>query len=109
MVFFVKIVIAVVVILAASELSKRNVTWAAILLAMPIVLLTSFTIVWEETHDSQLISRLIQETLLFIIPVIPFLFLFSWMLKSNLSYYLSLLISCIAIIIVTLIIQKFFN
>ena len=109
MAFFVKIIIAVIVIVAASELSKRSVTLAAILLAMPIVLFTSFTIIWEETHDPQIISRLTHETLMFILPVIPFLFLFSWLLKANLNYYFSLSISCIGIAFATLIVQKFFH
>ena len=71
--YLLKIIIAVAIIVAASELSKKSVTLAAILLAMPIVLFASFTIIWEESHDVQKIATLTHETVLFILPVIPFL------------------------------------
>jgi hypothetical protein len=109
MAFIIKTIIAVMIILAASELSKRNVTWAAILLAMPIVLFTSFTIIWEESRNIKLISDLTYETLIFILLVIPFLFLFSLMLKANISFYISMTISSIGITIVTLLAHKFFS
>ena|SRR5210317_374716 len=105
--YLLKIIIAVAIIVAASELSKKSVTLAAILLAMPIVLFSSFTIIWEESHDAQKIATLTHETVLFILPVIPFLFLLSWLLKNNFNYYLSLSISCIGIGIATFIVQKF--
>ena len=109
MAFIIKTIIAVMIILAASELSKRNVTWAAILLAMPIVLFTSFTIIWEESRNIKLISDLTYETLIFILLVIPFLFLFSLMLKANISFYVSMAVSSIGIAIATLLAHKFFS
>jgi|TARA_B100000768_G_scaffold175256_1_gene186468 hypothetical protein len=103
-----KIIIAVSIIIAATELSKKSTTLAAILLAMPIVLFVSFTLIWEESKDSQKIALLTHETLLFILPVIPFLFLLSFLLKNGVNYYLSLGISTTGIAFVTLIVQKYF-
>ena len=51
--YLIKIIIAVSIIVLASELSKRSTTLASILLAMPIVLFASFTIIWEETKNAQ--------------------------------------------------------
>lgn len=103
-----KIIIAVSIIIAATELSKKSTTLAAILLAMPIVLFVSFTLIWEESKDTQKIALLTHETLLFILPVIPFLFLLSFLLKNGVNYYLSLAISTTGIAFVTLIVQKYF-
>ena len=47
--YLIKIIIAVLVIVVASELSKKNTSLAAILLGIPIVLFTSFTFIWEES------------------------------------------------------------
>ena len=41
MAYLIKIIIAVAIIVAASELSKKNTSLAAILLGIPIVLFTS--------------------------------------------------------------------
>ena len=105
--YLIKIIIAVAIIVAASELSKRSTTLAAILLAMPIVLFASFTIIWEESKDANKIAALTYETVIFILPVVPFLFLLSWLLKNNMNYYLALIITCLGIAIATLIMQKF--
>ena len=51
MFYLLKIVIALVVIIGATELSKKNTTLAAILLAMPIIFFVSFTLIWEESKD----------------------------------------------------------
>ena len=44
MFYLLKIIIALVVIIGATELSKKNTTLAAILLAMPIIFFVSFTL-----------------------------------------------------------------
>ena len=105
--YIIKIVIAVVIIVAASELSKKNTSLAAILLGLPIVLFTSFTFIWEESKDINKISLLTQETVIILLAGIPFLFLLVWLLKNGFNYYLSLGSACVGIILVSLLIQKF--
>ena len=105
--YIIKIVIAVAIIVAASELSKKNTSLAAILLGLPIVLFTSFTFIWEESKDINKISLLTQETVIILLAGIPFLFLFVWLLKNGFNYYLSLGSACGGIILVSLLIQKF--
>jgi|TARA_B110000967_G_scaffold51060_1_gene52183 hypothetical protein len=105
--YFIKVIIAVAIIVAASELSKKNTSLAAILLGIPIVLFTSFTFIWEESKDINKISLLTQETVIILLAGIPFLFLFVWLLKQGFNYYLALGSSCIGIIFVSLLIQKY--
>ena len=64
MAYLIKIIIAVAIIVAASELSKKNSSLAAILLGLPIVLFTSFTFIWEESKDINKIALLTQETVI---------------------------------------------
>ena len=105
--YLIKIIIAVLVIVAASELSKKNTSLAAILLGIPIVLFTSFTFIWEESKDINKISLLTQETVIVLLAGIPFLFLLVWLLKHGFNYYLALGSSCAGIILVSLLIQKY--
>ena len=51
MAYLIKILIAVAIIVIASELSKKNTSFAAILLGLPIVLFTSFTFIWEDSEE----------------------------------------------------------
>tara|TARA_B100000795_G_C22467817_1_gene311811 strand:- start:178 stop:510 length:333 start_codon:yes stop_codon:yes gene_type:complete len=106
--YIIKIIIAVAIIVAASELSKKSTSLAAILLGLPIVLFTSFTFIWEESHDINKISLLTQQTVIIVLAGIPFLFLLVWLLKNGFNYYLALGSSCSGIILVTLLIQKYF-
>ncbi|MDC6484683.1 hypothetical protein PQZ09_01955 [Methylophilaceae bacterium] len=108
MAYIIKITIAVIIIIAATELSKKSTSLAAILLGLPIVLFTSFTFIWEESKDINKISLLTQETVVILLAGIPFLFLLTWLLKNGFNYYLALGASCTGIILVTLIIQKYF-
>ena len=108
MLYLLKIVIALIVIIGATELSKKNTSLAAIFLAMPIIFFVSFTLIWEESKDRILISGLILETTMYILPVIPFLFLFSFLVKSGFNYYLSLAIAIIGITIGTLLMKKLY-
>ena len=108
MFYLLKIMIALVVIIGATELSKKNTTLAAILLAMPIIFFVSFTLIWEESKNKTLVAALIQETTMYILPVIPFLFLFSYLLKTGFNYYLALLIAIVGITIGTLLMKKFY-
>jgi hypothetical protein len=105
--YIIKIIIAVAIIVAASELSKKSTSLAAILLGLPIVLFTSFTFIWEESHDINKISLLTQQTVIILLAGIPFLFLLVWLLKNGFNYYLALGSSCSGIIFVTLLIQKY--
>ena len=86
MAYLIKIIIAVSIIVAASELSKKNSSLAAILLGLPIVLFTSFTFIWEESKDINKISLLTQETVIILLAGLPFLFLLTWLLKNGFNY-----------------------
>tara|TARA_X000000368_G_C22881582_1_gene645559 strand:- start:274 stop:606 length:333 start_codon:yes stop_codon:yes gene_type:complete len=107
MAYLIKILVAVAIIVIASELSKKNTSFAAILLGLPIVLFTSFTFIWEESKDINKISLLTQETVIILLAGIPFLFLLTWLLKNGFNYYFALGSSSAGIILVTLLIQKY--
>lgn len=92
----------------ASELSKKSNTLAAIILALPIISFTTYTLIWLETKDHQKIADLALENFYFVIPVIPILPIFSYMLKSGYSF-LTVLISCsVLTVLLFYIFKKFF-
>jgi hypothetical protein len=51
MLYLLKTLIAAIVIVLTTELSKRSTSLAALLLALPIVSVTSFIWIYVETQD----------------------------------------------------------
>jgi hypothetical protein len=49
MVYLIKIIIAVLVIVLVTELSKKDTKLAALLLALPIISFTAYTMIWFES------------------------------------------------------------
>jgi len=90
-----KTLIAAIIIVLVTELSKRSTAMAAFLLALPIISITSFLLIWMETKDKIKIADMSQQTFWYVLPTLPMFLLFGWMLKNNMSFYVSLGICCI--------------
>ena len=106
MVYFIKIIIAALVIVLVTELSKKDTKLAALLLALPIISFTAYTMIWFESKDTEKIAKLANENFIYILQVIPILPLFSWMLKNDYGYFTSMIIVIILMIILFYLLQK---
>ena len=90
MIFLFKTMLSVLIIVSVTELSKKDTNIGAIILALPIVSFTSYTILWFETKDTQMIADLAKNNFLYVLPVIPALPLFSWMLRQGFGFFITL-------------------
>ncbi len=106
MIYFIKIIIAVLVIVLVTELSKKDTKIAALLLALPIISFTAFTMIWFESKDTDKIAKLANENFIYVLPVMPVLPLLSWMLKNGFGYFTSLITVTILMIILFYLLQK---
>lgn len=106
MTYFIKIFIAAFVIVLVTELSKKDTKLAALLLALPIMSFTAYTIVWFESRDTGKIAKLAHENFLYVLPVLPVLPLLSWMLKQGYSYFTSLIMVTLLMIMLFYLLQK---
>lgn len=106
MIYFIKIIIAVVVIVLVTELSKKDTKIAALLLALPIISFTAYTMIWFESKDTDKIAKLANENFIYVLPVMPVLPLLSWMLKNGFGYFTSLIMVTILMIILFYLLQK---
>lgn len=106
MVYFIKIIIAALVIVLVTELSKKDTKLAALLLALPIISFTAYTMIWFESKDTERIAKLANENFIYVLPVIPILPLFSWMLKNDYGYFTSMIMVIILMIILFYLLQK---
>ena len=106
MVYLIKIIIAVFVIVLVTEVSKKDTKIAALLLALPIISFTAYTMIWFESKDTDKIAKLANENFIYVLPVMPVLPLLSWMLKNGFGYFTSLIMVTILMIILFYLLQK---
>jgi hypothetical protein len=106
MAYFIKIIIATLVIVLVTELSKRDTKIAALLLALPIISFTAYTMIWFESKDTEKIAQLANENFIYVLPVMPILPLFSWLLKNQYGYFTSMLLAIIIMTILFYLLQK---
>ena len=95
MLYLVKTLIAALVIIIVSEVSKRSSMLAAFLLALPIISITAFVWIYVESKDKLRIAEISNETFWYVIPTLPMFILLSWMLRNDYDFYLALFICCI--------------
>ena len=94
------------VIVFVTELSKKDTKLAALLLALPIISFTAYTMIWFESKDTDKIAKLANENFIYVLPVMPVLPLLSWMLKNGFGYFTSLIMVTILMIILFYLLQK---
>ncbi len=94
MLYLIKILLSALVITGASELARRSTGLAALLLALPLVSLLTFTWIWLEQRDPQQIARLSLETFWFVLPTLPLFIVLGLMLRQGFGYAASLAAGC---------------
>ena len=95
MLYFLKIIFSAAIILAVTEISKRSSTLAAFTLALPLVSILAFIWMYIESKDAQKIAAISYDTCWYVLPTLPMFLLFSWMLRQQYTFYLSLLVCCL--------------
>ena len=69
--YILKLLISSAVIVLASEVSKRSTVLAAIIIALPLVSLITFSWIYYETKDTERIASLSLEILYFGLATVP--------------------------------------
>ncbi|NBO10039.1 MAG: DUF3147 family protein [Methylophilaceae bacterium] len=106
--YLIKTIVAIFVMVSASELSKKSNSLAAMILALPIISFTTYTLIWIESKDNHRIADLALQNFYFVIPVIPVLPFFSWLLKSGFSFLATISLSTLLTIVLFWCFKKFF-
>ncbi|MDC0934820.1 hypothetical protein OAS39_00945 [Pirellulales bacterium] len=64
--------IAGIVVIAVTELSRRHPRAGALLLTLPLVSILAFVMAWTKDHDLSAVSNLAKETLILVPLGLPF-------------------------------------
>ena len=97
--YAIKIAISAAVIVAVSEVAKRNSGVAALLAALPITSLLAFIWLHVEGSSSAAIGELSTQVFWLVLPSLVLFLVFPVLLKFGINFWLSLGVSCAATIV----------
>jgi hypothetical protein len=87
---FAKLIITTLLIVAISEISKRNTLAAALLASIPLVSVLAILWLYIETHDVSKVAALANGVFWLVIPSLAFFISLPALLKLGLNFYLSM-------------------
>ncbi|MGE5354949.1 MAG: DUF3147 family protein [Deltaproteobacteria bacterium] len=93
--FIIKVVITSILIVAISEVGKRNSIMAAIYASLPLTTILAMIWLYIDSQEVQKVSALSWNVLIAVIPSHVFLIAFPLLTKLGLNFWISMLISCI--------------
>ena len=75
------------IIVAVSELAKRNNTAASIVHSLPLVSLLALVWLYVGSRDTALIARHMSGTFWFVLPSLPMFLAVPWMLRRGVAFW----------------------
>ena len=88
--FLVKTFITAIVVVLVAEIAKRSSLLAGLIVSIPLTTFLAFIWLYWETKDTQKIIDLSNATLLMVIPSLFFFIFLPILLRSNISFVLSM-------------------
>jgi len=86
----VRTIVSVAVIVAASELARRNPRLGGLVLSLPLVSILAMVMSWLRDHDITAPSRLSRETLVFVALGLPFFVPLAYAQQLGLGFWTAL-------------------
>ena len=89
----IKTIISAVIIVAVSEISKRSSLFGAILASLPLVSYLGIIWLYIDTGSKNQVAQLSKSVFWMVIPSLSFFIILPVLLKTEINFYLSLLIA----------------
>ena len=97
--YITKFLVTAFIVVLVSEISKRSTVVGAIITSLPLISILAFTWLYVDTRDVECIAELANRILWLIIPSLLFFILLPVLIKLNLSFAVSMVLS-IAVMLV---------
>ena len=91
--FVVKAALSGLIVAAVSEIARRSPGWGGLLASLPLTSLLAMVWLWHDSHDRERVAELAGSAFWFILPSLPMFLVLPWMLRSGLSFWLSMAIA----------------
>lgn len=93
MYFVLKVLISALIIGAASEAARRNISLASVIASLPLTSVLAILWLYHDTRSSELAGKLATQIFWALLPSLLFFFVFPLLLKAGLRFSLSLILS----------------
>jgi hypothetical protein len=107
-----KVIVTAIMVVAVSELGKRNSFWGAVLASLPLTSLLAFIWLYLDTGNSQRVAELSKSIFWLVLPSLCLFISLPILLRANVPFWLSLAIACVgttAAYFAMVLILRYFN
>ena len=84
-----------VLIAIISEVAKRYPGIGALIASLPLVSVLGMIWLWRDKPDVENMASHAEATFWFVLPSLPMFLIIPWLMRSGMSFWLSLLIGCL--------------
>lgn len=108
----VKYLLSALILVAVSEIAKRNPALGALVVSLPLVSLLAIIWLWLDTGDTGRIADHAEATFWYVLPSLPMFLALPLMLRSGVNFWLALAASCVltaALYLVTVLVAARFG
>jgi hypothetical protein len=95
MYFILKTLITALIVAGVSEIGRRSSVMAAALASLPLTSILAFIWLYHDTGDVNKVVELSSAIFWLVIPSLLFFIVFPLLVKFGLSFWLSMLLSCV--------------
>lgn len=88
----IKAALSGVIVAAVSEVARRYPGWGGLLASLPLTSLLAMVWLWRDSHDPEKVAALTGSVFWFILPSLPLFLAVPAMLRSGMSFWLTLAI-----------------
>ncbi|MDO8420634.1 MAG: DUF3147 family protein [Parvibaculum sp.] len=91
----VKAMLSGIIIMAVSEVAKRNPGLGALIASLPLISVLAIIWLWRDTSDVERIASHAEATFWYVLPTLPMFLAFPFMLRQGVSFWLALAAACL--------------
>ena len=91
-----KAIISGTIIALASELARRSPNLGGLIMSLPLISLLTFTWLWHETRNDELVAQLSDSIFWYFLPTLPMFVIFPLLLRAGHGFPMSLGLSVAA-------------
>ena len=98
----VKALVAGALIVAISEIGRRQPATAAIVASLPLVSVLGMMLLWQQRPDVENMATHAQATFWYVLPSLPMFLLIPVLLRHGTSFWIALLAGCVLTVLLYL-------
>lgn len=96
--YLIKLILSAAIIVAVSELAKRQPAWAGVLASLPLVSLLAIIWLYADSHSTEQVSALSMSIFWLVLPSLIFFLALPVLLRNGMSFTWSLTLAIVAML-----------